>query len=111
VKIVKVHDKNLHDEAERAKNQLLQELNSMTVKDVNFEDVTDKEDPKSKVFSVSNPVKTGGHIKYTIVGVDSDGEFTEVRRFKEFYSLRNILVQRWPGIYIPALPEKKIVVS
>lgn len=37
----KVTDKNLQEEAERAKNQLLKELNSMNVKDVNFEDVTD----------------------------------------------------------------------
>jgi len=37
----KVVDKNLQEEAERAKNQLLKELNSMNIKDVNFEDVTD----------------------------------------------------------------------
>jgi hypothetical protein len=80
------------EEAERAKTQLLKELNNMNVKDVNFEDVTDQEDPKSKVFSVSNPVKSSGHIKYTVVGVDVDGEFTEVRRFKEFFALRNVLV-------------------
>ena len=75
--------------------------------------MTEEEDPKSKVFSVSNPVKTGsattGHIKYTVVGIDADGEFTESRRFREFNSLRTVLVQRWPGIYIPALPEKKLV--
>jgi hypothetical protein len=29
------------EEAERAKTQLLKELNSMNIKDVNFEDVTD----------------------------------------------------------------------
>ena len=54
---------------------------------------------------------TTGHIKYTVVGFDADGEFTEARRFREFNNLRDILVQRWPGIYIPALPEKKLVVS
>ena len=54
---------------------------------------------------------TTGHIKYTVVGVDSDGSFTEARRFREFNALRETLVARWPGIYIPALPEKKLVVK
>lgn len=54
---------------------------------------------------------TTGHIKYTINGMDSDGSFTEARRFREFNTLREVLVGRWPGIYIPALPEKKLVGS
>lgn len=98
-------DPSLKEEAERAKNKLLQDLKEQA-KDVNLEDITEEEDPKSKVFSVSNPVKSGGHIKYTVSGVDSDGPFEEMRRFREFYALRNALVQRWPGIYIPAIPEK-----
>lgn len=56
-----------------------------------------------------NPIKVSGHIKYKVTGVDSEGPFEEARRFKEFYALRNVLSQRWPGIYIPALPEKKLV--
>jgi hypothetical protein len=75
-----------------------------------MDDITEEEDPKSKLFSVSNPIKSGGHIKYTVSGVDSEGPFEETRRFREFYALRNVLVQRWPGIYIPAIPEKKLVV-
>ena len=63
-----------------------------------------------KKFSVSNPVKISGHIKYKVTGEDSEGLFEENRRFKEFFTFRNVLVQRWPGIYIPALPEKKMVV-
>ena len=63
-----------------------------------------------KKFSVSNPVKISGHIKYKVSGEDSEGPFEENRRFKEFFSFRNVLVARWPGIYIPALPEKKMVV-
>jgi hypothetical protein len=59
---------------------------------------------------VSNPVKINGHIKYTITGEDVEGTFEEVRRFREFYALRSVLSQRWPGIYIPSLPEKKMVV-
>jgi len=61
------------------------------MKDVNFEEVTEEEDPKSKLFTVTNPIKAGGHIKYTVVGVDEDGEFTTTRRFREFFTLRNVL--------------------
>jgi len=50
-----------------------------------------------------------GHIKYTVKGEDSEGDFEEVRRFKDFYALRNALVSRWPGVYIPAIPGKKMM--
>jgi sorting nexin-1/2 len=54
-------------------------------------------------------MKVGGHIKYTVTGVDGDGQFEEVRRFSQFFALKHALSSRWPGIYIPALPEKKLV--
>lgn len=56
-----------------------------------------------------NPVKVSGHIKYTVSGVDSDGPFEESRRFSEFFALREALASRWPGVYIPAIPEKKMM--
>ena len=31
------------------------------------------------------------------------------RRYNEFLALRNALVERWPGCYIPCIPEKKTV--
>lgn len=102
-------DQGLKEETERVKNKLLNDLKEVA-KEVHVEDMADEEDPKSKLFSVSNPVKSGGHIVYTVNGVDGEGPFEETRRFREFYALRNVLVQRWPGIYIPAIPEKKIVV-
>jgi hypothetical protein len=43
------------------------------------------------LFSVSNPVKVSGHIKYKVSGLDSDGPFEEVRRYKEFFALKNVL--------------------
>lgn len=33
----------------------------------------DQEDPRIKKFTVTNPVKVAGHIKYTITGEDSEG--------------------------------------
>ena len=83
----------------------------MHLKDVNLDEVgEEQEEPLQKKFSVANPVKISGHIKYTVRGEDADGPFEEIRRFREFFALRNVLSQRWPGIYIPAIPEKKLVV-
>ena len=44
--------------------------------------------------------------KYTVSGVDSEGKFEVQRRYKEFDALYRVLIQRWPGCYIPAIPEK-----
>lgn len=74
-----------------------------------LEDVFEKEDPRSQQFRVFNPVKFGGHIRYTVSGVDADGPFEEARRFSEFFALKEALAERWPGVYIPAIPEKKLM--
>ena len=71
----------------------------------------EQENQRVKKYIVTNPVKINGHIKYTIAGEDMEGPFEEVRRYREFFSLRSVLAARWPGIYIPALPEKSIVVN
>lgn len=107
-------EQTLHEQAEKAKKKLIDDLNKMTVMEETGEEGhihEEMDDPRVKRFAVSNPVKINGHIKYTISGEDSDGVFEEVRRFREFYALRNALVQRWPGIYIPSIPEKSLVVT
>ena len=50
-------------------------------------DENEGDDPRVLKFSVQNPVKIGGHVKYTVTGIDDEGEFTEVRRFREFYAV------------------------
>ena len=67
------------------------------------------EDPRVQKFTVTNPVKISGHIKYTVTGIDDEGEFSEVRRFREFHALGQVLRTRWPGCYIPSIPEKKMM--
>lgn len=58
----------------------MQDLNNMN--DVNLDEpIKEEEDPKIKQFTVSNPVKIGGKIKYQVSGVDSEGPFEDVRRF------------------------------
>lgn len=74
-----------------------------------LDNVFEQEDPRSSQFRVFNPVKVSGHIKYTVSGVDSEGPFEESRRFSEFFALKEALAVRWLGVYIPAIPEKKLM--
>ena len=59
---------------------------------------------------IYNPKKNdktvGSYISYTMDGTD----ITETlqRRYSDFFSLYEKLLQRWPGIYIPKVPPKKL---
>ena len=44
---------------------------------------------------------------YRILGSDHSGEIDIFRRFSDFDTFRNILIGRWPGIYIPSIPPKQ----
>ena len=48
----------------------------------------------------------GSYISYTMEGTDITEPLT--RRYSDFYSLYEKLLQRWPGVYIPRIPPKKI---
>ena len=50
------------------------------------------------------------HVTYKITGEDSISKFEILRRYKEFRVLHRILVQLWPGCFIPKIPKKKAVV-
>lgn len=64
--------------------------------------------------TVKNPQRRGGNIGgffvYDVEGQDKQGSFTSKRRYNDFHELRAKLVENWPGIFIPPLPEKKAVV-
>ena len=59
---------------------------------------------------IDNPKKkektVGSYISYTMDGTDITEPLT--RRYSDFFSLYEKLLQRWPGIYIPRIPPKKI---
>jgi hypothetical protein len=59
------------------------------------------------VVSVDVPEMIGTvakHHQYRIHGNDDKSEFEVRRRYSDFIILKNILLNRWPGFYIPALP-------
>lgn len=68
-------------------------------------------------FAVTNPIKMedtsglkiGYVIKYTVSGVDNQGPFEVQRRYNEFLALNKSLNDRWPGCYIPCIPEKQLI--
>jgi len=101
----------LKEEADIAKTKLIKEIQDLKLGDeaVVGDLENEKEDPRVQKFNVINPVKISGHVKYTVNGVDDEGDFTEVRRFREFHALGQVLRTRWPGCYVPSIPEKKIL--
>ena len=63
---------------------------------------------------VCDPIIKDGvqkYVVYTIKGIDKDGPFETYRRYSHFHNLREVLVKRWPGCFIPPIPEKKTLVS
>lgn len=47
------------------------------------------------------------YVKYQIEGIYDKTEFCISRRYKEFLSFRQLLVQNWPGLLIHPIPPKK----
>ena len=94
-----------------AKTKLIKEIQDLKLDDdaVVNDLENEVEDPRVQKFNVINPVKISGHVKYTVNGVDDEGDFTEVRRFREFHALGQVLRTRWPGCYVPSIPEKKML--
>jgi sorting nexin-1/2 len=45
---------------------------------------------------------------YPITGADSNGDIEIMRRYNLFYEFRQALVIKYPGLYIPPLPPKKV---
>ena len=50
------------------------------------------------------------HVTYKITGEESNSKFEISRRYKEFRVLHRVLVQHWPGCFVPKIPKKKAVV-
>ncbi|CAD8077497.1 unnamed protein product [Paramecium sonneborni] len=61
---------------------------------------------------VSDPKVQSGLNKYTtysVRGMDKNGQFDVIRRFSDFRLIRQFLIIKWPGCYIPPLPPRKAI--
>lgn len=56
-------------------------------------------------------LKEGGISSYVVYKFLGSSIATEglTRRYSEFYSLRETLIKRWRGLYIPGMPPKKAI--
>lgn len=49
------------------------------------------------------------HQIYAVKGQDKLGFFEIFRTFKDFQQIRKLLLKKWPGCYVPPLPNEKII--
>jgi hypothetical protein len=51
----------------------------------------------------------GDHFKYKVSGINpkTRENFSVMRRLRHFYALRECLVLKFQGLYVPPLPRKK----
>ncbi len=61
-------------------------------------------------FEVVKPcLISNKYVAYVVRGEDSLEGFEATRRYNEFHTLRQTICQRWPGLFVPCIPEKKAV--
>lgn len=41
-------------------------------------------------------------------GFDFEGDFEVQKRYSDFFAFRKALQTRWPGVFIPSMPPKKV---
>ena len=62
---------------------------------------------------ISGSVQKGSTLSkytaYVIVGEDEKGKFEVLRRYSEFDSLCALMKERWPGCFVPVLPDKAMI--
>lgn len=79
--------------------RISQDPNSEKIKDVTIHVI----DP------ITREEKFNKYTVYNVKGFDRDGEFEVGRRYSDFSTLRELMILRWPGCYIPSLPAKQSV--
>jgi PX domain len=82
---------------------------------VTFRDVVNIRKYEFPEILICDPKTTGSgptkHTVYKMSGKDHLGEFEGFRRYSHFNLFREILITRFPGLYIPPMPPKKKLVS
>ena len=61
-------------------------------------------DGQMKIEIIAQEFKGSGaskHVTYRIKGWDSIGDIDVMRRYREFHQFRDLMIQRYPGLFIP----------
>lgn len=72
----------------------------------------EKNETSTPLIKVFDPIKKEGikpYVVYSIKFPNDSENITFYRRYSDFFSLREKLVERWPGVYIPNIPPKKAI--
>lgn len=75
-------------------------------------ELEEEQEAKIKLRIAGSESKSTTFLKYTayvIKGYDDNGEINVSRRFSEFHAMRTALCKRWPGCFIPSIPEKNFM--
>jgi hypothetical protein len=62
-------------------------------------------------MTVSESEMPNKHVGYTVKKNDMNGESSFTRRYTEYISFRKKLVELWPALFIPTLPNKTLIGS
>ena len=76
-----------------------------------FKDILKLRNHDQPEIEVCEPTKKGSHHEYKMKGGDHQGQFEVWRRYNHFFELRVIMYQRFLGLYVPPIPEKKKLVN
>lgn len=70
--------------------------------------IDDLKETQNDMLCITNftYIKEGDYTVYTLSGSLLDKEIN--RRYNDFFTFREVLSKRWPGIYIPGIPPKKL---
>jgi hypothetical protein len=79
-----------------------------------FRDIMTIRKKEPPILRVCDPIlkssATSKHHEYNVTGTIDNVPFEVYRRFKQFNLLREVLFQRFPGLYVPPMPPKKKLV-
>lgn len=100
--------------AGKAQSQLMDQISQYNkvseASGVSGQESFEAADASTHAFAVTNPQKVGSIVKYTVTGMDQErGRWEVIRRYNEFHILHVTLNERWPGCFIPCIPEKQIL--
>lgn len=62
-----------------------------------------------QVVNLSLVDDLNAYVLFDLEATDPSGSYKVQRRYRDFFSLRQILSKNWPGLFIPPIPPKKAV--
>ncbi|CAD8057735.1 unnamed protein product [Paramecium sonneborni] len=101
---------SMDQESEQIEQEVQKEIKEEQINEQKNQQVIDYPKTQIEIAITEVIVKDGGlgskFTQYMIKGTDNLGSFQVYRRYNDFFDLRANLIKKWPGCYIPPIPEK-----